>query len=574
MIEVKIVNSFFIFNQIVDQIIICGLLNFILCLIINNKLRYLLPILTVIASILFFIGNIAIYLDLITLLSFPIIFGLLVLSKIRVVKIISDKKLSLSLFLNYFLTLLTIISIYSIIISGLKIFGVIDLDTFPRDYLYNMFVLFSRMVPYVIVLLSFALIIKLCLVQLRYKKIETKFPIIISLLRRYQTMNNNSYSNHHYRFRVNWRVFFIVTIILSFIIPVIPHIPTINPENRYVGVDTFWYVVWTRSFINTSIEDVFHNAFVEQTHGDRPLSLFVIYYLSKINPLAPGDTIDYMPLLLTPISTIVIFLLSREMTSNKKISYIASFFSIFSFQTLIGIYAGFYANWIGLIISFLMLLFLFRFLRSQTRMHLLFYSILFVVLIFIHAYTWTILTIVTSIFLVTMLIKKRYNSKAIVIALIVLSSTIIIDMSKDFILGSSGGVRENIKLVNEFMSYNYLSIFEQNLIRATLITHGGIVGNGVILSLVLIWALFLTNLKEPKDVFLLLFFSIMFIPLLIGSYFVQIRILYDIPFQIPFAICISYIYIMTRNPIIVGSITFVIIASSIRDLTNFNFIPQ
>ena len=262
------------------------------------------------------------------------------------------------------------------------------------------------------------------------------------------------------------------------------------------------------------------------------------------------------------------------MTSNRKISYLASFFSMFSFQTLIGIYAGFYANWIALIIGFLMLFFLFRFLRSHTRKSLLFYSILFVVLLFFHAYTWTILTTVTFVFLIAMLIRKRYHRMAIGIALIVLSSTIIIDISKDFILGSSGGVRENLKPVNEFISYNYLSIFEQNLIRAVLITHGGIVGNGVILSLVLLWAIFLTNLKEPKDVFLLLFFSIMSIPLLIGSYFVQIRILYDIPFQIPFAICFSYIYSMTRNPTILGSITLVIIAVSIRDLTNFNFIPQ
>lgn len=437
-----------------------------------------------------------------------------------------------------------------------------------------MFVLFSRIVPYVILLLSFSLIIKLFLVQLKFDQVESKSLIITPLLRRYQIMNNNSNIKDHFRFRVNWRGFFIVTIILSIIIPAIPHIPTINPENRYVGVDTFWYVVWTRSFINASIEDIFHNAFVEQTHGDRPFSLFVIYLLSQIAPRSPGDTIDYIPLLLTPISTIVIFLLSREMTSNKKISYLGSFFSIFSFQTLIGIYAGFYANWIGLIIGFLMLLFLFRFLRSHTRKSLLFYSMLFVVLTFFHAYTWIILTTVTSAFLVTMLLKKRYNRKAIVIALIVLSGTIIIDISKDFILGSSGGVRENLKLVNEFISYNYLSIFEQNLIRATLITHGGIVGNGVILSLVLFWAIFLTNLKEPKDIFLLLFFSTMSIPLLIGSYFVQLRILYDIPFQIPFAICISYIYSMTRNPIIFGSITLVIIAVSIRDLTNFNFIPQ
>ena len=285
MIEVKIVNSFFIFNQFEDQVIICGLFSFILFLIIENRLRYLILIVTAVASILFFIYNTAFYLDVITLLSFPLILILLVLKKMHRIKNVSDKKLSLFLFVNYFLIFLIVICIYSILISGLRIFGVIELNTFPRDYLYNMFVLFSRNVRYVIILLSFSLIIKLCLVQFRHKKVESKFLTIMSLLRKYQINNYDSHINSHFRFRVNWRVFFIVTITLSIIIPVIPHSPTINPENRYVGVDTFWYVVWTRSFINTSIEDIFHNAFVEQTHGDRPFSLFIIYLLSQIVPL-------------------------------------------------------------------------------------------------------------------------------------------------------------------------------------------------------------------------------------------------------------------------------------------------
>lgn len=121
MIEAKIVNSFFIFNQFVDQIIICGLFSFIFFLIIENRVRYLILIATVIGSILFFIYNTALYLDIITLLSFPLMFILLVLEKIYKTKIVSDRKLSLSLFVNYFLIFLIFVCIYSIFISGLKI---------------------------------------------------------------------------------------------------------------------------------------------------------------------------------------------------------------------------------------------------------------------------------------------------------------------------------------------------------------------------------------------------------------------------------------------------------------------
>ena len=51
MVEVTIVNSFFIFNKIIDQFFICTLFAIILIITIKNKLKYLTPMVTLIALI-------------------------------------------------------------------------------------------------------------------------------------------------------------------------------------------------------------------------------------------------------------------------------------------------------------------------------------------------------------------------------------------------------------------------------------------------------------------------------------------------------------------------------------------
>jgi hypothetical protein len=591
MVEVTIVNSFFIFNKIIDQFVICSFFNLIAFLILNSKLKYLVLTVTIAALAFSFLENSLFYLDVVTISSLPVILFVLVLGNIYNISIISTKKISLSLFFNFFNGFLIIASIYSLFISSLKILGIIDLQTFPRDYFYDIFVLFNRLVPYMMVLLSFSLLTKFLLYEFRkrYRKISSLDLESLSQMLNKNRNNNNikrsnnnsdsdskdGESNRNFGIHsINWGHFLILSIILSFIIPIIPQTPFINPENRYVGVDTFWYVDWTRSFGNATFSEILENAFVKERHGDRPLSLLVVYPYSQITPQTPGDTIDYLPIVLTPLLTVLVYFLTMQITKSKPISSLAAFFSIFSFQTIIGIYAGFYANWIGLIISFLMLIFLFKFLEYNSKKHLVLYSLNIGLLVFFHAYTWAVFTTVTLLLLLLTFVWKLYNRKTIIIALIILGVTVSIDVSKDFILGSSGGVKENIQLVGEYTSLNNILKFDENLFNTGLITHGGIFGNGVIFLFVLIWSFLISKLKKPTDLFFLISFSIVSVLFFVGSYVAQIRVLYDIPFQIPFAIAVFYTFKKSNNPLILFAVIFILGSISVRDLTNFYYIPQ
>jgi hypothetical protein len=565
-IDVTIVNSFFIIDKIVDQVIICTLFSIITILIMKNKLRILLPLSVIIIITLSLSYNTYFYLDIITILSVPLTLTFILLDKITKTDRISSGK-TISLFSNYFLVFLIALSVYSLYLSSLKIFGYLDLNQFPRDYFYDMFIIFSRLVPYMVIIIAFSLFIRLIFSRFKIIYFKDKLDKIKTFVKTYSNNKNTER-------KLNQRFLFISILLLSILIPTIPHLPTINPENRYVGVDTFWYVTWIRPLDDSSFYEFLNHIFAEQSHGDRPFSLFLIYLFSQLNPQSPGDTIDYLPIILTPVSTIAVYFLSKEITQRKSISYLASFFTIFSFQTIIGIYAGFYANWFGLIIGFLTIIFLLRFLKFPSYSNLILYSSTFILMIFFHVYTWTVFTTVIALFLISMLVIGKYERKTIAIALIILSCTVVIDISKDFIVGSSGGINEDIKLTREFISLNNLLIYSENLYLTTLISHGGIFGNGLIFSFVLVWTLFIAKLKKPEDLLLMIFFSITSILFLFGQYVAQVRVLYDIPFQIPFAISTIYIFNRTQNYFLLILIIVALSAIGIRELINFYFIPQ
>src|SRR4029079_17952318 len=110
-VEVTIVNSFFIFNKMIDQFFICTLFSIIAFLILNSKLKYLVLTVTIVALAFLILENSSFYLDVVTISSLPVILFVIVLGNIYNIRIITTKKISLSLFFNYFITFLIIASI-------------------------------------------------------------------------------------------------------------------------------------------------------------------------------------------------------------------------------------------------------------------------------------------------------------------------------------------------------------------------------------------------------------------------------------------------------------------------------
>ncbi len=101
--------------------------------------------------------------------------------------------------------------------------------------------------------------------------------------------------------------------------------------------------------------------------------------------------------------------------------------------------------------------------------------------------------------------------------------------------------------------------------------YGGVFANIAILGLVLFW-LVRCRTRELANIFVLIFFPIALIPLFLGDYVLQSRVLYNIPFQIPAAISLYAIW-KENHKIMFIAILLVTGYLSFHVLANLGYVP-
>lgn len=517
--------NFFIVNEYVDHVIIGGL--FFLWVIFSlqkSKVGYGLASAFVVFFMISAILNNDSLLDAIALASLPSAISILIYGRY------SKGLLHLpqyDLIRNYLAIIGIITGLVSFTLAISSIVYHHDGDQpVIRSYAHDIFLLLSTLSPILLLLLIACFPVKLLIdFILRHRRqqfVVSLAPNTISVRKRI--------------------IFLSLFALLSIIIAIIPHLPTVNENNQQVGVDTGYYVTWVNGLNNsTSIQDFFYQAFVVQGgNGDRPISLIFLFMLNKLTNADLFFTVEYAPVILGPALVLAVYFLTRELTSNDTASLLAAFLTAVSFHTLIGIYAGFYANWLALVFGYISFVFLFRFLKKGGRENLVIYGALLLLTLPSHVYTWTILAIVTGVFLGVMFKMNQYSRRNTVLLFIALLSTVGIDLAKMSIIGSSAGIEEDIRLAGSLAGPEQFALRWNNLNYTVTTFVGGLFANFIALGLGLYW-LFRAKMKDPATIFLIVFLSIGILPFLFGEWVIQTRVFYDIPFQIPAAIALFWI---------------------------------
>ncbi len=464
-----------------------------------------------------------------------------------------------TLFGNYFFLALVILSVISILFS----FGIAGSNFGGEfsDYSYLLANIVSWFSPVIVFLLVFSLPSKIIWDELRHrsKMVLNRFVLDPSPA----TLSKRSKS-----------ISLISIIVLAIVMTYVPHMQSERP----VGVDTIQYADIADALLQpgTSPETVLWQLFKEYTDGDRPFAiLLTLPVVSSLSPyFSTVDSIELvLPMILAPSLSMSIFFLAREITKNEVIAILSAFLTMISPQFLIGIYAGFYANWFALILAFISSTFMFMFLRTSSfRYAVLFFGTL-VAVIFTHTYTYTVFALVLTIFLVASLFLRSFGRKVIAVAIIVIILSVIVDLTRSAIIGSSSGVTLNLGVAeNTDAGLSQFASRWSNLVRTVQVHVGGIFGNSVFLMSLAFAGILLVSKKTNLVLasFLISFLSIGILPLFFGDRVVMTRILYNIPFQIPASIALIWMarqgYVGILASIALMAYTW---AVSIRLLTNF-----
>lgn len=544
----------YVLNEQFDHYIIFACLIALLVLLIKSKKKSLLLVVILGSTFLIaIITNQEKIVEVFALVSIPIIVTLLFYNKYSKKKIIQD-------YAKFTLTFLAIIGLFlgviGLIMSLGKIFSVPTEPIFVRDYSYDIFLVLSSFSTFYIVLLITCYPVKLLM------KTGSKILHIDQL---------EKISKDRIRPRTKF-IFLSSFIVLSLLITLIPHLETINSDNQQVSVDTGFYVNWVNATINTQSNSEFlKQVFVEQSDGDRPFSLLFILTITKITGYDLYTTVENLGFILAPLLVIVFYYLTRELVRNDTTALLASFLTAISFQTLIGIYAGFYANWLALIVGFVSLIFMLRFLRYSGKWNLFIYLTLSLSVLFSHVYTWGVLSVFSIAFLAIMFKVNRNSKRNISLLLLVILCTVAVDVVKMNLLESAGGFEKDIEKVDYLTDPNQFNIRWNNLTYTTFVFAGAQYANFLILLLVLYWLL-RSDWKETSTIFIMIFLTVGSIAFFFGQSSLQLRFLYDVPFQIPAAIALTMIKKVNRGNIILVAICFWIMIMAIRSVANFYFV--
>lgn len=551
------VDDFFANGSVGQTILILSLVGWVL-FSIQNKLKYF------ISSLLIFLLGIGNFLSvpgiivLLSIISFPTIIILVSLGRFVKTKYISFNG---NLTMNYIGISGIILSVISISITYINL-SYPEISLPPINYLYYLYLLSSLFSPLILFIIILAIPVKFLLSRFHT---SSKFRI------EEQPKRHSIYPSDPTRY---WYIYLISIIIASLIISMIPQLLIVNPDNQLIGADTGDYARLIESIRDNSSSSLSTERLLEQFSEDRVFSILVFFAYSEImNYKETAEELDYLPLILGPGLILSIFMMTRELTSNYTVSLFSSFLTMVSFHLLIGIYSGFYANWLSLIIGYLSIYFLLRFIRNPKKISLILFSVLMILVLLTHSSNWTILLLVLIVFITVLIIlpnqKKR---RTILLACFALIPSISIDILKLLLIKFSGLIGDINFAEGRVTSSPEISSIWINLIDTYNIQLGGIFGNSIIFVLVLYW-LYRENFKSNPNMMIITIFIILPIfPILFAETEIQSRILYIIPFQIPAAIGLFQLkckfgYLVTI------SVCLSLLAIALRLVSNFHFEP-
>lgn len=462
-------------------------------------------------------------------LTLPFVISLIIIDSLR--KNNKFLRYDLKLSVNYVALIsvaLSLLGIASIIVFLSTEYITVTGEKYPYAIYQE---LLSVLTPTIMALLIFCLPVKIILNTLTgkikkiksNKKAQNEFNIVVCKLPTRKFMAYISFS-----------------IFLGIVVALLPHLAVTNPYHERQGVDTSGYVQWL-SVMQNQTSNWIQIAFKDLSSGDRPLTLIILYLIKVITKAQPFQVVEYFPVFLTPLLVLVTTFLTRQITTNDRITVIAAFLTAISFQTLAGIYSGFYANWLALIFGYLAFALLIKFLKRPSRLTAASIAVSMSALVLAHVYTWTIIISVAFVLLLVLLLLDYFPRKRILLIYLVLSSSIAVDILKSSWTGSSMGFEADASLGRKGLGIGQFSERLKTLADTVQIYYGGIYANIAILGLVFYW-LIRCNQRDLASIFLLIFMSSAIVPLFIGDWVLQSRVLYEIPFQMPAAIGLFFIW--------------------------------
>src|SRR5438309_3148603 len=325
------------------------------------------------------------------------------------------------------------------------------------------------------------------------------------------------------------KVLLLIGMICSFLLAVVPYRPDLNATGTPVGIDLHWYIEWINPMLTRPPLGALSYAMGVASGGSRPLLLIPVYLVVSTGAVSLVPALEALPAVLGPMLVLSVFLFVREAFGDEKLAGIAGLSTAFSFYITVGIWAGYYANMLGLSLGFAFLTMLFRYWKKQQMSQLVLLVFLSLGLLLAHPWTWIIFLTVTVTFAATIWwdTRKWILLKTVVL---VLAIDLSVDTVKSLVFGAQVSAQEASASFAPSLATNQVLNLLPNIINALFLSYDGLLANTLILALSLVAVL---SFKfDPARRLLVLWTAVSSLPIIVLSDLAQTRVYYDLPFPV------------------------------------------
>ena len=437
----------------------------------------------------------------------------------------------------------------------------------------NLFYSFGLLSPILFILCIFSFIMKPTLTHLYTKfnhffKNNDQYSKNVSIRSIKEESNDTSNSPHqiiHKKtksfFDSNLKCFLLVILIAvipSILIVIYPYTiaePQVTTGPSLPGVLGYDFSAYSESvhlvISSTNNAESFLNVlFVEINGGSRPLSIFSIYTLYLVSSQSVDDVLIYLPSVIGPFLVIATYFFVRTAYhDDRRIAVIAAIMTAVSHQIVVGFYAGLYANWMGLVVMFVSSIFLIKCFQNTNHLprNITLFTAFTILIMLFHNFMWAYFISVVIFLLVWTALQRMRAKKSlrlITLLSIVIAGIIAVDVLKSEFTEATSGFENDLAVATVHTDIIEFKNFWQNIDKTFQRFMGGFLTNSMVLLLLFLWTL-KADYTKISDKFLLSMLFVALIPILLGDFVVQSRLMYIIPIQIPASIIMYKIY---KNP--------------------------
>lgn len=222
-------------------------------------------------------------------------------------------------------------------------------------------------------------------------------PLIFEIPSTEGKSDNDSRETTVHKFLTSRKISLALLVLASLWASVIPLLPyAIEPRLR--GVDVSFYYDHLSS--TASLSDAIAQLGVEP----RAPYLLLLYGIRSLTGWDPHLTMMVGPAVLGVLFSLAVYLLTRQLSGDWLAAGIAALFAASSLHIAVGLFAGIYANWLGLSVAILFLYLLDKALTKTSTIVILLSILASYLVVFVHAWTWGIVIAATAVTLTLMII--------------------------------------------------------------------------------------------------------------------------------------------------------------------------